>query len=58
MKDKKECEKHRSAVIKEKNMKEQVTHPYNNGIWVYLAHCMNEDKTTDLDGIWERQKRR
>ena len=39
-------------------MKEQVTHPYNNGIWVYLAHCMDEDKTTDLDGIRERQKRR
>lgn len=39
-------------------MKEQVTHPYNGGIWVYLANCLDEDKATDLDEIKERQMKR
>ena len=45
------CEIERQKLIKEKNIKEQVTHPYNNGMWMYLANCINEDQTTDLDQI-------
>ena len=39
-------------------MKEQVTHPYNDGIWRYLANCIDEEKMNDFDAIKERQLER
>lgn len=33
-------------------------HPYNNGMWMYLANCIDDDQTTDLDEIKFRQQKR
>ena len=46
----------RRNAMKQKSKGEQVTHPYNNHVWLPLAHFINEQYS--LDDIVIRQKNR